>query len=152
MLVILTPRLEKIHKIDGDIINLYIIPKVIKDERDIKDMLNAEFNSCHKDIIHLTPLLVGNYNVGHQQLYNIIQSDIIISQSFETIIIGHFSYKDVNLESCINLPKDISMRLRFVLKKYEMNNMIGWSREINKFLINRNGFCKLRPIDTILED
>lgn len=145
MLVILTPRLEKIECPDGDIINLYIVPKTIKDERQIRSMLRIEFNSCHKKIYHMRPLLVGNYCIKRHDLYKYAKEDAIIGKHFHHIVVKHFSFKNINVKDCFNLSRDICMRMQFIMKPCEMNNMIGWEKELDKNLIDKKGICYLRP-------
>ncbi len=152
MLVVLTPRVEIIPTPVGHIANLYVVPKVIKDERQIKNMIKSEFKSCPSNIEHLTPMLVGNYNISRPQLSVLIKKDAIIGDIFHTIVVKHFSYSNVKLEDCSDLSKDILLRLQLILKRYEMNNMIGWNSEIAKYLAVKKGLCRLKSLSSIYED
>jgi hypothetical protein len=156
MLLILIQRIEVISLLGGNNeINLYVVPKLILDERQLKPLLSREWKCTHSEIKYEKPILVGNYNIKRSDCNKIIKSDILINNNFDCNIFPHWSFKNIHTnknKSINNLSEDINLRLQFILKPYEMNNFIGWDKAMNKYLAKQNNFYIIRKINIIYEE
>lgn len=164
MLLILIQRVEFVYINDIlNKINLYIVPKLIMDERRIKPLFVKEWNSTHKKIRYTRPVLVGNYNIKRSDYNKIIKNDILLHSNFDYNIFEHWSFKDIEsdvnnfskdklIENVLNTSQDINLRLQLILKPFEMNNLIGWDSIIEKYLVKQKKYYYIRKMNIIYEE